>query len=128
MIPKFMNAPNFQSLTLAKDTGVSCLSFAMPMHENPHYYKYRWWVFHRESPCEGREFLDRKHSLCTADAMTLMARLQEEKEPYILYNEQQPRLPVDGLSPWDVTAKRWKNANWAPNLAQDIDPEWKGYK
>jgi hypothetical protein len=120
--------PNFQKLAAIGGNVAPILSVAQPMHPNPEYFKYRWWIFHKNSPCEGREFLVEENLLSTAEAMALRARLSEEKEPHWIFNRSYPRLPSPGGSIWDVNGKRWEEYDWAPSLANDKDAEWKGHK
>ena len=58
-----------------------------------------------------------------------MRRVQAQPardEPYILHNGHRPRR-FPGV-PFDPSKARWKEANWAPSLEEDSDPEWHGQR
>lgn len=122
-----MRIPSFEVLQQQSvDDGLGN-SYASHMHPNPRFFKYRWWVFWRESPCDGREFLDEKHSLCTADAMALMDKLTEDRECHWIYNRRIPR-DEPGVTPFDRTAPNWRDVQFAPAFGDDMDSEWDGFR
>ena len=113
---------HLQSDALVPLAGISH-SFAQAMHPNPRFYKYRWWVFWKGSPCEGRQFLDRKYSLCTADFVTLTDRLRAEGEQHFIYNKQYPRHEA-GETPFCPQHPRWEGVEFQVPLSEDADPEY----
>lgn len=123
-----MFVPSFSRLKALAAQGSSILIHAQPMHHNPVFYKYRWWIFHEGSPCEGRQFLTNEHSLSTAEAMKLHESFTVAKTPHWLYNESRPRLPSPGGAPWDTASERWVKTKFAPTFEDDVDAEWKGFK
>jgi hypothetical protein len=120
-----MKIPSFEALRLQPPGEVH--SYAKRMHPNPRYYKYLWWVFWRNSPCDGNAFLTDEHSLRTADAMALMDQLILANESHWIYNRVSPR-DDPGVAPFDRNAPKWKNARFASPLAKDGDPEWRGFR
>ena len=125
----FRRYPMFDHLEIMAKSQAPGFFFSQPLQGDPEFFKYKWWIFHRGSSAEGAAFMTQEHQLSTAAAMQLIERLREQGEPFLVYNEVLPRLPVDGSPPWDMNAKRWKNARWAPNWHDDVDPEWRdGYK
>jgi hypothetical protein len=119
-----MRYPSHAVLEEMRAEGVSVQSYASGMNPNPRFWKYGWWVFWRESPGEGEEFLCPEHELSTAAAMTLLKQLEAEGQPCMLYNKRYPRRGSD----FDPSAQRWKDEQWAPSLEDDPDEEWDGHK
>jgi len=96
------------------------------MHPNPRLYKYYWWIFHAGSPAEGATFLEPAFRVTTYAAHTVIARLTEESEPYLMYNQRLPRRSAGSvLSP---QATRWCNCEWAVAFYDDPDPEIDGHR
>jgi hypothetical protein len=123
-----MLCPNFAVLEMQRRTGDGgCHSYTRGMHPNPRFYKYYWWVSHKDSPCDGEAFLSTAYRLSTAAAFQLMQRLQQAGEPYWLYNIQVPRRDPDN-TPWDPASPLWQSVEGAPAYDQDPDPEHQGYK
>ena len=115
-----MQIPEFERMQRERATGRSgCSSYATGVHPNPRFYKYHWWVFWRESPVDGSEFLSDKYRLSTAAAMALSADLKARGEPSWLYNRRLPRR--DPANPFDTNHPRWRDAEWA--VAYDDDPD-----
>ena len=102
------------------------ISYALYLHPVPAFYKHYWQVFTLDSPWEGSEFLANAPKLSTAACMQLLEELRRRREPFILYGEKMPRR-FAGM-PFDPTSDRWRNARWAPALADDPDPEWNGHR
>ncbi|MFA6107409.1 MAG: hypothetical protein WDA75_01440 [Candidatus Latescibacterota bacterium] len=100
--------------------------FCQRMHPNPRLWKYRWWVFHRESTAEGRVFLEPEHSLCTARAMEVLEDLQQREMFYLVYNRGYPRR--DPSNPFNPGHPRWAGVKWAPAWEEDPDSVWRGHK
>lgn len=120
--------PSYAFLDSMMERGDSEVSFASPVNPNPKLYKYRWWVFHRQSACDGPDFFNHQHSLSHAQAMQLTQSLKNLGEPYILYNQRLPRRPINGYPLWNELSDHWVRSDWAPNFDEDPDPEWQGYK
>ena len=99
------------------------------MHPNPRFFKYYWWVFWKESPVDGREFLSKSYRLSTAAAMQLLDRLRELNEPCLIYNTRHPRMDKANVPfPFNPESERWKDTEWAPAYDEDLDPVWNGFK
>jgi hypothetical protein len=122
-----MRVPSFAALQRQTTHDGLCHSFSSRMHPDPRLYKYSWWVFWRSSPCEGWEFLARKHALCTADAMALTGALAAANEPHWLYNLKTPRFEA-GVTPFDHHSSKWHDVTFAAALHEDSDANWRGYK
>ena len=120
-----MRLPSFEDLK-SKPAGEH-RSYALHMHPEPRFYKCRWWVFWRESACEGQAFLAAEHAICTADAMKLTEQLQSAGESYFLYNRQTPRDQL-GVTPFDPNSTKWRTTKFAIALDDDPDPDWQGHR
>ena len=120
-----MRIPNFADLA-AFSTGESS-SYAQRMHPDPRFYKYRWWVFWRESACDGRGFLNDQYSMSTAKAMALIEELSLRNEVYWLYNKSLPR-DEPGVTPFDRLSPKWKSVHFAVAFDDDIDSIWQGHR
>ncbi|WP_125889912.1 hypothetical protein [Pseudomonas luteola] len=124
-----MKMPSFEILVEGyKTKSYQSMRFTRGVHPNVFAYKYYWWVFHRDSPCEGETFLGETYQLATAAAHELMGQLQRAGEPYWLYNKRLRRLPSAGSPPWNTDAPQWKDAEWAPAYPDDPDPPYQGHK
>lgn len=55
-------------------------NYVQRMHPEPRRYKYRWWVFCRDSACDGRSILDDRSSMSTAEAMALLKEFSARRE------------------------------------------------
>ena len=99
-------------------------SYAMSVHPNPKWWKYRWRVFHRESP-EGRVFLSTQE-LSTHEAMTLIKNLEAKDEGYLVYNNRDPRNGED--TPFNLTHINWKDYTPALACNENNDLQWQGHK
>jgi len=123
-----MKIPDFK--TLANETKKKgfywIFSEASFMHPNPRFYKYYWWVFWQGSPCDGRDFLNKKHRLPTKQYFDLIEKLHAEGQSYWVYNRKLPRR--DPANPFNFNAKVWENYEWAPPFDEDTDEECRGYK
>lgn len=116
-----MREPGFDAIRRERATGRGCgSSYAQGVHPNPRFYKYVWWVFWSGSRADGWAFLGDEHRLGTAAALALLADLKERGEPYWLYNRRLPRS--DPANPFDVNHPRWRDAEWAPAIDDDLDP------
>ncbi|MEI6270623.1 MAG: hypothetical protein WCP01_17240 [Methylococcaceae bacterium] len=123
-----MRIPNF--LELAEEhhrEGFQAASYATFMHPKPFFYKYYWWVFWQESPCDGREFLTKRYRMPTKQAFDLTEKLASENQSYWLYNQRRPRLDPAN-TPFDPQAKLWQGVEWAKSFDEDPDDEFKGHK
>jgi len=123
-----MRSPSYKGLKEEQDEhGFQCISYATYMHPNSLIYKYYWWVFHQDSPCDGSEFLTKEYRLSTKVAFELREQLRETGQSYFLYNERLPRLDPDN-SLFDPDSVKWKDVVFAPSFADDKDGEYKGFK
>lgn len=61
------------------------------LHENPRFYKYYFWIYHRETPIEGRGFFDNRYRLPIKQAYDLIDQLEKANEPCIIFNQRIPR-------------------------------------
>ena len=122
-----MRLPSFQALEEFRQMGWKrAYCGTSSVHPKPHYYKFYWWIFSKYSPVEGRNFLDKKYRLSTAEAMRFMDELAKEKEPCMVYNVRLPRL--DSKNPFNPNSSRWEGYEWAPSWDEDTDEEWNGFK
>ena len=122
-----MRIPSFDALRAESvDDGIGS-SYASNMHPNPRFYKYRWWVFWRDSVCDGRDFLDDEHALCTADAVALINKLNSACESHWIYNRQIPRHEP-GTTPFDRTSDKWRDHSFSVAFDDDTDPHWNGFR
>jgi hypothetical protein len=123
-----MRTPCFKRLEQEHNKeGFKASSCATFMHPKPFFYKYYWWVFWKESPCDGKAFLHKQYRLSTKQAFDLRRKLESADESYWLYNERLPRLdPVN--TPFDPEASQWKNTEWAKAFDEDPDEIFKGFK
>jgi hypothetical protein len=123
-----MEIPNFEKLIASESEGnPKCSSFAEGMHSNPYFYKYYFWVFHQNSPCDGREFLTSDYRLAFAEAQKLLKELEAAEKNCWLYNDKLPRQDPEN-TPWDPKSPRWQNTEWAPSFEEDLDPLHNGFK
>jgi hypothetical protein len=97
------------------------------MHPNPRLFKYVWWVFWRQSACEGLALLVESHALCTSAAMQLVENLTHKGEKHWIYNRRIPRSD-SGNSPISPNMSKWKGMKFAPRFDDDRDPEWQGHR
>ena len=117
----FMRAPSYKLLDENRSTGWMGSSYALGVHPNPRFYKYRWLVFWAGSPVEGQEFFKWEYALCTFAFHDFMKELKHLNEPYILYNDQIPRHEP-GVTPFDLKSTRWSGVSFAPAWNNDCDP------
>lgn len=123
-----MRIPNFAELETQRLAGDhNCDSYAVGIHPNPRFYKYYWWVFHKDSPCDGEKLLSKSYRLNFAAAVRLMDRLKEAGEACWVYNREHPRRDLEN-TPWDFEASLWKSVEWALPYAHDPDPVYQGHK
>lgn len=123
-----MQRPSFSELAKyhGKATVLFCSGTLAWRDLNPRFYKFRWWVFHEESPIDGPGFLAERYSLCTSDAMALLETLKEDGKPCFLYNSRRRRLGPE--TPFRHDPESMSHWNWAPALDEDRDPEFEGHK
>ncbi len=123
-----MQIPDFRKLREDRTQGkTGCFRYCPGYHPNPYFFKYYWWVFHKDSPCDGQAFLKREHRLNYAAAMALLKELENSDELCWLYNEQLPRRDLEN-APWDPDSPAWEHVEWAPPFEEDPDSELDGYK
>jgi len=125
-----MRVPSFKRLK-EKSTGKACAIYCGALFSwrevNPLFYKFYWWIFHKDSPCEGSEFLNDKYRLTTKKAVDLMKRLHREDQTYFVYNRKYPRLDPEN-TPFDLNSERWKDQTFVMSFADDEDEEIFGLK
>lgn len=120
-----MKIPNFDRLRSNQD--FHSKSYAQSIHPDPRFYKYQWWVFWKNSACDGRQFLTSEYSLGTCAAMALIDDLFFKRESHWIYNKQIPRNEP-GITPFNVNSVKWKNIVFTPSFDQDCDPLWTCHK
>jgi hypothetical protein len=120
-----MRIPNFNSIRRQTDFHIE--SYAQHMHPDPRFYKYTWWIFWRNSKCDGREFLSLEHSLSTGEALDLMTKLSMQNESHWVYNKATPRHDP-GVTPFDIASPKWLSTIFAPPISMDNDRLWNGHK
>jgi hypothetical protein len=123
-----MQTPNFEILKreMEESPGFSSKFYGSFMHPKPRFYKYYWWVFWAESPCDGREFRSKENRLPTKKAMDLIDKLKDEGQHCWIYNNRIPRL--DPNNPFDVDSKCWSDSEWAKPFDEDTDELYNGNK
>lgn len=123
-----MRMPSFKKLATETERSGFHWKFcgASHRHPNPRFYKYYWWIFWQESPCDGWAFKTKPYRLATQQAFDLIQRLQAEKQSYWIYNTRLPRL--DPANPFNPKAEVWRDAEWAPAFDEDTDAEHEGFK
>ena len=97
---------------------------AAPPPYHPRLRKYHWWVFHKESPCDGIEFITRTYRLNGFEAQKSIQSLRGRGEVFFVYHQWNPRR----CELFDPNATRWKDAEWALAFEDDPDPECGGFK
>lgn len=119
-------------------------------YTNPLHYKYYWWVVLKSDLPEDYPILSeslmlkkyhlavegwfKKYSIkrksermCTYDAMAYMEELENNNQPYVVYDKQLPRKGPG--SPFDPIKAKWKDCEeWAPAFEDDTGPVWNGHK
>jgi len=125
-----MRGPSFKELK-EESTGEACAVYCDALFSwrelNPLFYKFYWWIFHKDSPCEGAEFLMDEYRLTTKKAVDLMRKLASENQTYYIYNCKYPRLNPEN-TPFDLNAARWKGETFVKSFADDEDEEIFGLK
>jgi hypothetical protein len=124
-----MRIPNFEKLKQEIQESPDFLTTfnGSYMHPKATFYKYYWWVFCIESPCDANEFLTNEHRLSTKKAMDLIDKLKSEGQHCWIYNRRVPRL--DPNNPFDVNSKVWCDAKeWAKSFDDDTDELYDGHK
>jgi len=120
-----MRGPSFKALK-EESTGEPCAIYCEALYswrdQNPLFFKFYWWIFHKDSPCEGGEFLDDKYRLTTKKAIDLMQQLDANKQTYFIYNHRFPRLDPEN-TPFDMNSERWKGSKFVMSFADDEDEE-----
>ena len=99
-------------------------SYAVYLHPNPHFWKYKWNIFHDKSP-EGKQFF-KTPELSTKEAMDLIESLKSHDKGCLIYNRRLPRQGMD--VPFDFSNYKWADYEIAPAYEDDLDPVWTGHK
>jgi hypothetical protein len=122
-----MRVPSFKRLLAeTKRNGYHSAFSGVFLHPNPKYYKYYWWVFWKDSPCDGEQFLSQSNRLSSKQAFDLIDKLKTIGHSHWVYNRRLPRLDSD--NPFDVNAEKWRDIEWALAFDQDTDEEINGIK
>jgi hypothetical protein len=120
--PKFLDLAQTQA---SLDSGSSFFNlsafFGTHLHPNPLFYKYRYWVFTKDSPCEGNDFLYGPYSVCLAEYERLVGLLAARREVHWAYSGKFPRRDPAN-TPFDFSSPRWADVEWAPPFHEDTDP------
>jgi len=117
-----MQSPSFEKLAQRKDLGVTGVRFyGRLMHPNPAFWKYYFYLFTDEADVDGQAFFRDENWLCVHAYRKQVDRINRAGDLAWAYNERHPRRGPD--TPFDENHPRWKNAEWAPTLNEDPDPE-----
>ena len=124
-----MKTPDFKALNREIEEGRSgtCMCSGTGLHPNPRYWKYDWWVFHKDSPIDGHEFLTAPYRLSTKEALDLIQTIKAAQGLCWIYNRRRPRHDPDN-TPFDPLHPRWKDIQWAPAYDDDLDAPMDGHK
>jgi len=124
-----MKTPDFTALKREIGEGKTgtWLCSGTGLHPNPRYWKYDWWVFHKDSPIDGHAFLKDPYRLSTKEAHDLIQMIEASQGLCWLYNVRRPRLDP-GNTPFDPLHPRWDGIEWAPAYDDDPDVPMNGHK
>ena len=96
--------------------------FGSPLHPDPHAYKTTWRIWSTGYRYEGTAFFVDAPVMCTAEFKALEEQLRGFRMHYFVYNIRRPRLRNSYCAA--VEHRR----QFAPALADDNDPDWKGHR
>lgn len=120
-----MRTPSFEELARKKARGETCMHFyGRLVHPNPAFWKYYFYPFTEEADLDGQAFFQGENRLCIHAYRQQVDRIKRTGDLAWVYNERLPRQGPD--TPFDENHKRWENAEWAPPLDEDPDPEVEG--
>ncbi|WP_151671957.1 hypothetical protein [Nitrincola schmidtii] len=116
-----MRTPSFERINKTKHSGKIYFAGSRPVHPNPTWFKYYWWIFTAESPIDGHSFLSDENKLTFFEYERELERFKGIGLEAWVYNIKLHRL-VEG-SPFDETKLRARGINdFAPAFYEDKDP------
>lgn len=116
-----MTEPTFERLREEKEAGLRGIRFqGRFLHPNPAFYKYYFYLFSEEASTEGRAFFSVENRLCIHAYRQRCEAFPSETDLAFAYNERLPRRGPE--IPFDEDHPRWEGQEWAPPLADDLDP------
>jgi hypothetical protein len=125
---KLRNSPCQADLDRQMEEGACLQTFKGTfLHQNPKFYKYYYWIYHRGILIEGRGFFDNQYRLPIKKAFDLIDQLKQSDQPCVIYNRRIPRWDPDVI-PFDRNSAKWKDYEWAPAFDDDQDELFRGFK
>lgn len=94
------------------------------VHPVPEFYKHYFYIFTQAAAAEGEAFLATANRHCEYTMRKRHEALKATGEVAIGLTERLPRRGPD--TPFDPEHPRWADAEWAPPLGDDPDPEVPG--
>ena len=124
-----LHTPSFathEQLQMARELDYTGIVFwwGMGIHPVPAFYKHYVYLFTEDATAEAEAFLAtaRRHS--AHEAFQRHKALKAAGEVAVGLTERLPRRGPD--TPFDPEHPRWADAEWAPPLDEDPDPEVRG--
>ena len=116
-----MKTPSLTKINESKYSGKIYFAGSRPVHENPRWYKYFWFLFTAESPTDGHSFLSDENKLTFFEFERELERVKGIGLEAWVYNVKLHR--IGGDSPFDETKLRSRGiTEFAPSFDQDLDP------
>ena len=94
------------------------------VHPVPEFYKHYSYIFTEAATAEGEAFIATANRHCEYTMRKRHEALKAAGEVAIGLTERLPRRGPD--TPFDPKHPRWADAEWAPPLGEDPDPEVPG--
>ena len=116
-----MRTPSFERINKTKYSGKIYFAGSRPVHANPTWFKYNWWIFTAESTIDGHSLLSDENKLTFFEFERELERVKSLGLEAWVYNIKLHRLGDD--SPFDEAKLRAKGiTQFAPSFDQDQDP------
>ena len=116
-----MKTPSFTKINESKHSGKIYFAGSRPVHPNPWWFKYYWWIFTSESPNDSHSFLCDENKLTFFEFERELERVKSLGLEVWIYNIKLHRLGDD--SPFDEQKLRDKGiTDFAPAFHDDLDP------
>ena len=116
-----MRTPSFERISKTKYSGQVLFAGARNIHPNPNWFKYYWWVFTSDSPCDGHSFLSEENKLTFFQFERELEHVKSLGLEAWIYNIKLHRLGEG--SPFDEQKLREKGiTEFAPSFEDDLDP------
>ena len=116
-----MKTPSFNKINESKYSGKIYFAGSRPVHENPRWFKYNWWIFTAQSPTDGHSFLSDENKMTFFEFERELERVKSLGLEAWVYNIKLYRLGEG--SPFDETKLRARGiTEFAPSFDEDQDP------